>query len=186
MLQKVGLLPVNNLEQLPFAYAMYARDDYEGLLLSTQFKRTFSIDVRIKFLGVWYVIQPVNRFLISSPCRDTVHSVGLIEKHLPFTGTNNAISYFRHALSLDERRVKFRPFFCTVKKAKNDDKDTKASEYDEDSGMDDLRTVQGHRGSRDVEDFEESVNSHGGTPTDVKEVFFAGCHCGMFRSIHIQ
>lgn len=55
MLQKVGLLPPCNLEQLPFAYAMYARDDDEGLRLSLQFKRTFSVDVRIKFLGVWYV-----------------------------------------------------------------------------------------------------------------------------------
>ena len=63
MLQKVGLLPPFNLEQLPFAYAMYARDDDEGLKLSLQFKRTFSIDVRVKFLGVWYVIHsiPVDR-----------------------------------------------------------------------------------------------------------------------------
>jgi len=57
MLQKVGLLPPCNLEQLPFAYAMYARDDDEGLRLSLQFKRTFSIEVRIKFLGVWYVLK---------------------------------------------------------------------------------------------------------------------------------
>ena len=56
MLQKVGLLPPYNLEQLPFAYAMYAREDDDGLLLSALFKRTFSIDVRIKLVGVWYVI----------------------------------------------------------------------------------------------------------------------------------
>jgi len=65
MLQKVGLLPPCNLEQLPFAYSMYARDDDEGLKLSLQFKRTFSIDVRIQFLGVWYVIQPANQLLSS-------------------------------------------------------------------------------------------------------------------------
>jgi len=53
MLQKIGLLPSSNLEQLPFAYAMYERDDEDGLKLSIQFKRTFSIDVRIEFLGVW-------------------------------------------------------------------------------------------------------------------------------------
>lgn len=56
MLQKVGLLPPCNLEQLPFAYSMFARDDREGLELSMQFKRTFSIDVKIQFLGVWYVV----------------------------------------------------------------------------------------------------------------------------------
>ena len=73
MLQKVGLLPQCNLEQLPFAYKMYARDDEEGLKLSMQFKRTFSIDVRVKFLGVWYVIQrvdqlPISRLRVGTPC----------------------------------------------------------------------------------------------------------------------
>ena len=73
MLQKVGLLPPCNLEQLPFAYSMYARDDEEGLKLSVQFKRTFSIDVRIKFLGVWYVIRhidelPVTYLCVGTPC----------------------------------------------------------------------------------------------------------------------
>ena len=61
MLQKVGLLPTSNLEQLPFAYAMYAKDDEEGRRLSTQFKQTFSIHVTIKFLGVWYVIQHIDQ-----------------------------------------------------------------------------------------------------------------------------
>ena len=56
MIQKIGLLPRFNLEQFPFAYAMYKKRDQEGLDLSVQFKRTFSIDVKIKFLGVWLVI----------------------------------------------------------------------------------------------------------------------------------
>ena len=58
MLQKVGLLPPCNIEQLPFAYSMYAREDAEGINLSQQFKRTFSVDVKIQFLGVWCVIPP--------------------------------------------------------------------------------------------------------------------------------
>ena len=58
MVQKVGLLPQWNVEQLPFACAMYEKDDDAGVDLSLQFKRTFSIDVRIKFLGVWYVMRP--------------------------------------------------------------------------------------------------------------------------------
>ena len=64
MVQKIGLLPASNLEQLPFAFAMYERDDKKGLDLSIQFKRTFSIDARIKFLGLWYAIQPIRRFPI--------------------------------------------------------------------------------------------------------------------------
>ena len=50
MLQEVGLLPPCNLEQSPFAYAMYARDD--DARLSTQSKRIFYSDVKIKSVGV--------------------------------------------------------------------------------------------------------------------------------------
>ena len=37
--------------------------------------------------------------------RDTVSSVGVIPRRLPFTKVNDNIRYFRHALSLDECRV---------------------------------------------------------------------------------
>ena len=37
--------------------------------------------------------------------RDTVDAVGLIPRRLPFTEVNDNIKYFRHAISLDERRV---------------------------------------------------------------------------------
>ena len=43
--------------------------------------------------------------------RDTVSSVGLIPRRLPFTTSNTIIKTFRHALSLDERRAKFQPNF---------------------------------------------------------------------------
>ena len=65
MLQKVGLLPACNFEQLPFAWSMYKKNDEESLKSSTMFKRTFSIDVRIKFVGVWYVIQHIDQLSIS-------------------------------------------------------------------------------------------------------------------------
>ena len=42
------------------------------------------------------------------PYRDTVCSVGLIPQRLPFVTSNTAIRVFRHALSLDERRAKFK------------------------------------------------------------------------------
>lgn len=47
----------------------------------------------ISFVGVW----------------DTVASVGLFPTFLPFTKSNTAIKTFRHALSLDEHRAKFKP-----------------------------------------------------------------------------
>ncbi|KAL0961461.1 hypothetical protein HGRIS_006406 [Hohenbuehelia grisea] len=94
MLYKVGLLPRDNQEQIPFAYKLYKREDKEGVQLSSGFKQTFCQDVKIEFVGVW----------------DTVSSVGVIMgKTLPFTNSNTAIKTFRHALALDERRAKFRP-----------------------------------------------------------------------------
>jgi len=164
MLQKVGLLPPCNAEQLPFAYSMYARDDRAGLELSMLFKRTFSIDVKIQFLGVW----------------DTVQSVGLIPKHLPFSGANNAVVNFRHALALDERRVKFMPFFCTTPGKVKDGLETLDSTIS--NQTEDLRqrkTATGRGRSESSLDFETGVNALTGPDTDVEEVFFAGAHCDV-------
>ncbi|KAF8727627.1 hypothetical protein AX14_003737 [Amanita brunnescens Koide BX004] len=92
MIHKVGLLPKDNHQQLPFAYHMYSRTDSVGWDQSNGFKKSFSVDVPIEFLGVW----------------DTVDSVGLIPKRLPFTTSNTIVRTFRHAVSLDERRSKFK------------------------------------------------------------------------------
>ncbi|KAI9463186.1 hypothetical protein BJY52DRAFT_1221680 [Lactarius psammicola] len=91
MIHKVGLLPAGNSQQVPFAYQIYTKDDEEGWKQSRQFKEAFSIDVAVEFLGVW----------------DTVCSVGLIPRDLPFTASNTSVHYFRHALALDERRATF-------------------------------------------------------------------------------
>jgi Uncharacterized alpha/beta hydrolase domain (DUF2235) len=40
--------------------------------------------------------------------RDTVDSVGLVPRSLPFTTSNTIVRTFRHALSLDERRAKYK------------------------------------------------------------------------------
>ena len=63
-----------------------------------------------------------------------MESVGS-EKKLPFSRSSDTVEVFRHALSLDEHRVKFEPSFCTPEEPKDQ-------------------------------------------RTDVKEVFFAGVHCG--------
>ncbi|QRW27126.1 choline transport protein [Rhizoctonia solani] len=93
MLHKVGLLPPDNVEQISFAYQMYKRTDLAGYTESVGFKKTFSREVKIEFMGVW----------------DTVSSVGLLwPRHLPFTSSNSIVKTFRHAVSLDERRAKFK------------------------------------------------------------------------------
>ncbi|KAJ7678038.1 hypothetical protein DFH06DRAFT_976128 [Mycena polygramma] len=66
----------------------------EAQKIAEKFKSTFSRNVRIHFAGVW----------------DTVSSIGLVHgKPLPLTWTAEHICIFRHALALDERRVKFLP-----------------------------------------------------------------------------
>ncbi|EDR13082.1 uncharacterized protein LACBIDRAFT_308533 [Laccaria bicolor S238N-H82] len=76
MIHKIGLLPVCNHQQVPFAYKMYTHPDKLGWNQSNAFKRAFSIDVGIEFVGVW----------------DTVNSVGLILRCLPSTTSNTIIS----------------------------------------------------------------------------------------------
>ena len=63
MLHKVGLLPANNHQQIPFAYQMYSRSDAAGWDQSTQFKKAFSIDVTIEFIGVWCVPRLCDRYM---------------------------------------------------------------------------------------------------------------------------
>ncbi|KAI0312982.1 hypothetical protein OF83DRAFT_1086639 [Amylostereum chailletii] len=93
MIHKVGLLPAGNHQQVPFAYKMYTRVDEEAWGESARFKKMFSMDgVDIWFLGVW----------------DTVTSVGALPRNLPFTAKNPTVKYFRHAISLDEHRAKFK------------------------------------------------------------------------------
>ena len=61
---------------------------------------------------VLHVLEETDAYYL----RDTVDSVGLIPKQLPFTASNNGIiRTFRHAISLDERRAKFKPNFCKSK-----------------------------------------------------------------------
>ncbi|KAI0365700.1 hypothetical protein BV20DRAFT_953672 [Pilatotrama ljubarskyi] len=96
MLHKIGLLPKDNPEQIPFAYKLYTKTDKDSLAMAAGFKQTFCRTIEIEFVGVW----------------ETVSSVGvLMSRTLPFTTANMTIKRFRHALSLDEHRVKFLPNF---------------------------------------------------------------------------
>ncbi|KAJ7490441.1 hypothetical protein FB451DRAFT_1023007 [Mycena latifolia] len=96
----VGLIPKDNQEQIPFAYKMYKNTSASGIKLAAGYKQTFCQEVKVEFLGVW----------------DTVASVGvLMGRSLPFTSTNDSIKTFRHAVSLDERRVRYQPYLCEPK-----------------------------------------------------------------------
>lgn len=109
MIHRVGLILPGNNEQIPFAFELYSkiddkispgkkirRKDAWANELAETFKSTFCRPhVHIHFIGVW----------------DTVSSVGVVRgKTLPATTDgDHHMCYFRHALALDERRVKFLP-----------------------------------------------------------------------------
>jgi uncharacterized protein (DUF2235 family) len=93
MLHKVGLLAPGNDAQIPFAYQFYKNETPDGWKLSAEFKQTFCTDVNVYFVGVW----------------DCVASVGFVPRILPFSKSpTNTMSYFRHAMALDEHRAKFK------------------------------------------------------------------------------
>ncbi|KAG8945473.1 hypothetical protein FRC04_000758 [Tulasnella sp. 424] len=103
MLFRVGLLPPRNAEQIPFAYEIFKNSPKEFAIYqkdptdprghhSKNFTNTFSRKVPVEFVGLW----------------DTVASVGLVPETLPNTRTNRIVKHVRHALALDERRVKFK------------------------------------------------------------------------------
>ena len=66
MIHKVGLLPICNHQQVPFAYKMYTTADERGWKQSNAFKKTFSNDVDIEFVGVWLVFK-FTLVMISPP-----------------------------------------------------------------------------------------------------------------------
>ena len=53
--EQVGLLSKDNHEQVPFAYKLYKSSRPKYNKLAAQFKKVFSCDVPIEFLGVWSV-----------------------------------------------------------------------------------------------------------------------------------
>ncbi|PIL31232.1 hypothetical protein GSI_05930 [Ganoderma sinense ZZ0214-1] len=179
MLHKVGLLPPDNYQQVPFAYKMYKRTDSLG----------------------WEQSK-----------RDTVCSVGLIHRQLPFTVSNTAIRVFRHALSLDERRAKFKANHYNRADLGPTD-ETQKSELTAAAGTTSVATPDTHavsamegggigqrpatpantensgdllssksRGKQQAELNEKNFNATQKRlvqETDVKEVWFAGCHCDV-------
>jgi uncharacterized protein (DUF2235 family) len=126
MIHLFGLLPAHQIQQLDFAWSLLitrtgpAENAPEPSLkrvwgyiwwrltarkspnfsLMAQFKKTFSQELDIHFLGLF----------------DTVSSVGWVYDPLsvPFTATNPDVRTIRHAVSIDERRCFFRQNLWTV------------------------------------------------------------------------
>ncbi|KAJ6523506.1 hypothetical protein DFH09DRAFT_1047209 [Mycena vulgaris] len=154
MIHKVGLLPACNHQQVPFAWKMYSDETELGWKQSNGFKKAFSIDVDIEFIGVW----------------NTVNSVGIIPRQLPFTTSNTIVRTFRHAVSLDERRTRFQPNMWNSQ----NDKDHTPCVTDHPNSPPAKRPRLPHAFSQQL--MERLYARDPTQPTDVDEVWFSGCH----------
>ncbi|GMK53451.1 hypothetical protein CspeluHIS016_0100370 [Cutaneotrichosporon spelunceum] len=114
MIQKVGLLPRGNHRSIKTAYRVYT--DRRGVKgewpgdgsnqAGALYRRIFSLSrpVVIEFLGAW----------------DTVSSLGGIGlPRLPFAQGVRGVKFFRQALALDERRIRFTPEFIHYDQEQN-------------------------------------------------------------------
>ena len=113
----------------------------------------------------------------------------MVPKHFAFSTSNNTVEHFRHAIALDEHRVKFIPSYFTGGETEKEKKERKARERDESvtvSGYNEAVSeetplmIEERTASESSFKFEKYVNKTSGQVTDVKEVFFAGAHCGTF------
>lgn len=101
MIDHVGLLRAQLEDLIPTAWSLYAGWEVAGQPIGSdreelldRFKSMFSVNVKIHFLGLW----------------DTVSLVGLMREWVfPYSQSTSLVSHVRHAVSLDERRCKYRP-----------------------------------------------------------------------------
>ncbi|KAF5358617.1 hypothetical protein D9758_007672 [Tetrapyrgos nigripes] len=168
MIHKVGILPACNHQQVPFAYKMFTRTDELGWAQSNAFKKTFSIDVDIEFIGVW----------------DTVNAVGIIPQRLPFTTSNTIVRTFRHAVSLDERRAKFKANLWNRPTKHesclgNKDGQLSGDEHEHGQSGDPNHDHHKHKRTHSQLVMERMFSKDRSAQTDVEEVWFAGCHCDV-------
>ena len=97
-------------------------------------------------------------------------SVGSIPQYLPFVAEDNGIHYLRHALSLDERRVKFLPTFSANSRKKVPHPSGPIKPI--------IKQKAKAKAETPLKEFEDHVNAATGRATDVSQVWFAGVHTG--------
>ncbi|EDR04404.1 uncharacterized protein LACBIDRAFT_304666 [Laccaria bicolor S238N-H82] len=186
MIDKVGLIHKGNEMQIPFAYELYAdpkSDDKESSSVTEagssksgdlktsaaeRFKLTFSNEVQVHFIGVW----------------DTVSSIGIArgKKMLPRTVDGmKHVCFFRHALALDERRVKFLPEYAyggSASGAKPDDKNPPSLDHGSSEKCDNPSTKNEGATTKDISPSDRVDRSQGMNKLhpQILEVWFAGTH----------
>lgn len=173
MLHKVGLLPASNGSQVNFAFKFYKDGSTQGMKMSAEFKKTFCTNVNVYFVGVW----------------DCVASVGFIPRKLPFSKSpTNSIQYFRHAMSLDEHRAKFK--VCQWQQDNPDTQPPNTLGYTptpqvqrDDSNLEkddnNNSAVSQEKLESDFDMIDTTRKEHHKVKSDVLEVWFMGAHADV-------
>jgi len=185
---------------------MYSSEDELSWQQSTEFKKAFSIDVDIELIGVWYVYHPFYRppvcAVLILMIRDTVSSVGVIPRRLPFTTSNAHVKYFRHAVALDEHRVRFVPNFWshtlpdkskrtlrffdtmgrkpTFVKEQKEKVNLKSRLLPKKKGTEEEKHREKPKKRKTLPQLERMYSVGGRHRTHVEEVWFSGCHAGRW------
>ncbi|KAG8960119.1 hypothetical protein FRC03_007052 [Tulasnella sp. 419] len=178
MLYIVGLLPQDNEEHVSFAWDIFSqahqekgrqKDDWRRYK-SLNFKRTFSREVKVQFLGLW----------------DTVIGVAPV-RMLENTNYNPIVHHVRHAIALHETRDRFQVELWGVPPAPNSEEAFRETEPAQGSkyiapaaraganmaGQAHLEKL-GNAGLQSTHQHADQRNT--ATVTDVEEVWFAGFH----------
>lgn len=103
-IRNCGLLRRENRHHFPDAYALYRRNDvHPDDQESVDFRRTYSHEVPVEFLGVWDTVGalgiPVRSLNWLTRHRYQFHDVKL----------SRIVRYACHAVAIDEKRSQFRP-----------------------------------------------------------------------------
>ena len=118
MISEIGLLSKGNEEMVPFAYKAYqnsqmtaSREFHEkSKTFMENFKTTFCRSAKVHFLGLF----------------DTVNSVGVFDvpftRNLELPTVRETADHVRHAVSIDERRAKFKAALLAQDRKDDDDK----------------------------------------------------------------
>jgi uncharacterized protein (DUF2235 family) len=175
------------------SFCLYCHaENNEADKMAKSFKQTFSRNIKVHFLGAWYGSFKVRRFflILSAWHRDTVSSVGIKRgKPLPLIETVDHLCFFRHALALDERRVKFLPE-CVNWGARSTTMPRKEREKSNLNLKPQGEKVTKSTGEEKIQNraewtelrIQNPVSSDNQSPRakSVKEVWFAGTHSDMY------
>jgi hypothetical protein len=111
--------------------------------------------------------------------------VGIFPRRLPFTKSNSHIRYFRHAISLDERRARFkvnlwnRPSEEDHKKGVQKGTMPRHKTPAKPQQGDTAKSAKSSKSQKQsLRDLERRFTDDCDAPTDIVEVWFAGAHCG--------